>query len=126
MRFDYYIIRPCIELDVTVKEPNGGLVEQRQLTSYVDKAEFLHKGRWLNEASIPHETFWTIYGMTEDAHGEIAAALGDFTTEADAFEMLDGILAPMRAALDLIGENTDKACAILQDAITLSTQRTQF
>jgi hypothetical protein len=56
----------------------------------------------------------------------LACAMGDYISEADAFEVLDGILAPMRAALDLIGENTDKACAILQDAITLSTQRSAF
>lgn len=83
MAFEYFEIRPCIESD------DG-------IDNFRDEEEFAARVAALPEGA---RAFWTLYGI--DPEG-IGIAIGDFTTKADAHEIMNAILAPMAAARDTL------------------------
>ncbi len=120
--FEYLEIRPCID--------QGG-----NITSFVDEAEFDRERNLLTEAEWHYSTCWTIYGRYTDEAGQLLAlAIGDFTEKADAFTVMNAILAPMAKARDALdagalpcasfnslSKNTREASTILEDVINQSS-----
>lgn len=91
MAFEYLEIRPCIE-------DKSGEVE-----SFADEIEFEERRTLI---AADERAFWSIYGRYTDEAGQfLAMAIGDFSTKADAFTVMNAILAPMAKARDLINEH---------------------
>ena len=120
--FEYFDVRPCID--------QGG-----NITSFVDEAEFDRECNLLTEAEWHYSAHWTVYGRYRDEADQLLAmAIGDFTHKADAFTIMNAILAPMAKARDAIdagglsyasfntlSNNAKKASAILEDVINQSS-----
>lgn len=107
MKFKYYEIRPCVEVDGAsmsflgkavhhtgiggeVHTPENAMTEAMAYMAYLDK----HGG----------EVFWTLYGRDEEG---LACAIGDFETFAAALDVLNAILEPMAEARDKL-RDTDE------------------
>lgn len=90
MRFAYYEIRPCVDFGDEVR-------------SFLGEEEYDpclgHHHTWqgaLKEAETAGlPVFWTIYGRAPHA-----VAIGDFHSFQAAYEVLQAILLPIRAAID--------------------------
>lgn len=94
--FEYFEVRPCID--------QGG-----NITSFVDEAEFTRECSLLTEAEWHYSTCWTIYGRYTDEAGQLlAVGIGDFLEKADAFTIMNAILAPMAKARDKIRFGVDE------------------
>ena len=81
MKFEYFEIRPCIE-------------DRDGVDSFRDEEEFTMRAAVMPEGA---RSFWTLYGIDPEGLG---FAIGDFTTKADAHEIMNAILAPMAEARD--------------------------
>lgn len=94
--FEYLEIRHCIYLDEDVR-------------SFSDEAEFDRELAELSVYFADLPTGWTIYGQYADEAGQLLAlAIGDFTEKADAFTIMNAILAPMAKARDKIRDGVDE------------------
>lgn len=94
LAFQFYEIRPCIEIDDNVE-------------SFVTEAEYktalARHQRVVELDGLPFKTFWTLYGRYDDGDGAmLAMAIADFADKAAAFEVMNAILAPFARARDII------------------------
>lgn len=88
LAFEYLEIRHCIYVDEDVR-------------SFTDETEFDRELAELSVYFADLSTGWSIYGRyTDDAGHLLALAIGDFTEKADAFTVMNAILAPMAKARD--------------------------
>ncbi|MER8406977.1 hypothetical protein NKH16_19975 [Mesorhizobium sp. M1307] len=106
MKFQYFEIRPCVDFGDHIESYLG---EPEFIATIGDKACTPEGAEREAEqrraaAGITKPVFWTIYGRDEEG---LAMAVGDFTTFADADEIMNAILAPMAEARDLIRDGDD-------------------
>lgn len=95
LAFEYLEIRHCI-----FEEVDG------EIHSFTDEAEFEQTRSRLASDDARFTTAWTIYGRYIDEAGQLLAlAIGDFIEKADAFTVMNAILAPMAKARDAIDEH---------------------
>lgn len=120
--FEYLEIRHCIYVDEDVR-------------SFTDEAEFDRELAELSVYFADLSTDWTIYGRYTDEAGQLLAlAIGGFTEKADAFTIMNAILAPMAKARDLLDiggrhwqgraglpEQMSKASNVLTDFVAQSS-----
>jgi hypothetical protein len=113
MEFQYFEVRPVIEID-------GACVSYRTYEDFeADRDDWKEQGRQF-------ETFWTLYGVA----GSYVRAIGDFTDQATALQIMNAILAPMAHARDILDagsapssdretlvERSREASAVLEDFI---------
>lgn len=93
MKFAYFEIRPCIEFT----EPDG----DSYVDSYIRKEDYLSALETARTNGTPIITFWTVYGRYDDGDGAfLAEAIADRETEAQAVELLNAILAPVRKTIE--------------------------
>jgi len=85
LAFEYYMIRPCIE-------------RVGQITSYFDEGDYAAALAGLQNSVEEFRTFWTLYGVDAGAH----TAIGDFTSNDAAHEVMNAILAVPAAARNAI------------------------
>jgi hypothetical protein len=106
--FEYYEVRPCIEMD-------------GEVTSWRDEGEFFAELTRARGSGRAFRTFWSIYGMGADAR----MAIGDFVSKEAAHEVMNAILAvsaAVRNALDAeIIRRQDHDGAEIQKAVQAAT-----
>lgn len=89
MAFEYLEIQHCI------------IDDDGEYWAFTSEGEFEKERARLAADDAVFSTTWTIYGRYRDEAGQLLAlAIGDFTQKADAFKVLNAILAPMAKARD--------------------------
>ena len=124
MIFQSYEIRPCVKYDGNVVSFLGEPAHcpKRGANIYTPKGAEMAAAKVAEENST--EVFWTLYGWNGAGHD----AIGDFTTFDAALSVLNGILAPMAQARDLLAPCADgdpggisDAWSLLEDVINQSS-----
>lgn len=124
--FEYFEIRACLDLpghDVQsftgsvwcpLREGYIGTPE----TARADAQAYFEAAGGLGEVN----PFWTLYGHWTDG---TAQTIGDFKTFEAAYEVMQGILMPMRKAADMIanddGHSAADAGSMLEDICNQSS-----
>lgn len=100
MKFHYFEIRPCIETFTRLADQT----EEGSIDSFRAEEDYQAALLKVDASGNRYNTFWTLYGIDPEGLG---FAIGDFTTKADAHEIMNAILAPMAEARDLVDDNAD-------------------
>lgn len=81
-----YEVRPVVE-------QHPGDKERGECVSFKTIGEFTDFITVCERESIPHDKFWSIYGIDQDG---MAECIGDYDTEDHAFDVLEGMLGVLR------------------------------
>lgn len=100
MKFEYFEIRPCIETFTRLADQT----EEGSIDSFRSEENYQAALSTIDASGTSYKTFWTLYGIDPEGLG---FAIGDFTTKADAHQIMNAILAPMAEARDLIDDNAE-------------------
>ncbi len=124
MTYEYYEIRPCVEHDGDVSSFLGQIQGHHSNGDEIFTRQEAEKEAKAFAQKVGSTVFWTLYGRI--LHQQ--QAIGDFKSFEDAFGVLRSILAPLRAAADLMdgldlpaGSNANTAYALLEDICNQST-----
>ncbi|GGD03556.1 hypothetical protein GTQ45_02055 [Pyruvatibacter mobilis] len=97
MKFVYYEIRPCVEVDGETRSFLGNTSYNPEIGDMV----YTHEGAYEEAAAVAEErgtgVFWTLYGRDTDGQ---ATAIGDFADFDAALNVLNAIIAPIAEARD--------------------------
>lgn len=110
MKFAYYQIRPCVEHD---GETHSFFTGDNGDGNPTPGDSFNSALLFCREKGLTHrDVFWTLYGYD----GPRAVAIGDFVSFDAAYEVMNGILAPLgdvwRTAEDVNGSERMTAEAL--------------
>lgn len=130
MKFEYYEIRPCVEVNGHVASYLGDpeFCNSRGADIFTPGNAKAEAAEALMDAIKTHgsaKMFWTLYGRDEEG---LAHAIGDFKSFDFAYEVMVHILAPLVEIRDLIGEGegglvaaASKALSVAEDVCNQST-----
>lgn len=123
MKFQYFEVRPCIETFTRLADQT----EEGSVDSYRSEEDYEAALAQAEASGNRFNAFWTLYGIDSEGLG---FAIGDFTTEEAAHEIMNAILAPMAEArdtldagdrnnvgVDVLRQRIDRASSMLEDFI---------
>jgi hypothetical protein len=101
--FDYYEIRCCVDTGEETYSFTGEVwCQMRECYIGTPKAALAEAQEYFDP--LRHKSlFWTLYGRWNNG---LAQAIGDFKTFEATYKVMQGILMPMREAINLMDSET--------------------